>query len=385
MALLPPSVKKAMSEHRRFLHAHPEVGILLPKTHEYIAKALRSLGLDVEMVPGAGVSARITGSDSSLTPIVFRADMDALPIDEGIKSDFRSITPGAMHACGHDLHMATLLGVAQDLIANPPMRDVVLAFQPGEESDRGARETLKHENLHIDHAETFAIHVNAVLPPGDIAYSRGVFMAFGDWFSLEIQGPGGHASAPERAGNPIQFGALFEEGLVSLARDLSTEKQRVVGTVTEFLSGNTVNVIPTEGSLRGTLRTVSLGQREVLHREMHKLTEELSARLGLSGQLTITEGYPAVVSHPDFMEQFIQTATHHGYGSNLHEMSHPSMVIEDFSYFLERWPGAMVYVGAAIGDQPAFNHSAIAQFDERAMETAFGLFRMMAPAAAAPG
>jgi hippurate hydrolase len=374
-----------MIAHRRYLHANPEVGLQLPKTHEYVSQALESLGLVTEVVPAGGVTTRVSGSDPTLKPIIFRADMDALPVMEELDSDYCSRNFGVMHACGHDLHMATLLGVAQDLIANPPTRDVILAFQPGEESDRGAKEVLKHKNLQIDDAETFAIHVNAVLPSGQVSFSRNVFMAFGDWFSLEIEGPGGHASAPERAGNPIQFGSIFEEGLVRIARELSTEGSRVVATVTEFISGNTVNVIPTTGSLRGTIRTVSVEQREQIHSLMHSLVEGLADSLDLSARLTITEGYPAVVSDIEFIESLLDTARINGHESKLHEMDEPSMVIEDYSYFLHKWPGAMVYVGAAIGDQPAFNHSAGAQFDEKAMDTAFSLFRMLAPADAKLG
>ena len=385
MIVVPREVQDSMIAHRRYLHANPEVGLQLPKTHEYVSQALESLGLVTEVVPAGGVTTRVSGSDPTLKPIIFRADMDALPVMEELDSDYCSRNFGVMHACGHDLHMATLLGVAQDLIANPPTRDVILAFQPGEESDRGAKEVLKHKNLQIDDAETFAIHVNAVLPSGQVSFSRNVFMAFGDWFSLEIEGPGGHASAPERAGNPIQFGSIFEEGLVRIARELNTEGSRVVATVTEFISGNTVNVIPTTGSLRGTIRTVSVEQREQIHSLMHSLVEGLADSLDLSARLTITEGYPAVVSDIEFIESLLDTARINGHESKLHEMDEPSMVIEDYSYFLHKWPGAMVYVGAAIGDQPAFNHSASAQFDEKAMDTAFSLFRMLAPADAKLG
>ena len=379
MIVVPPKVQNSMVGHRRHLHANPEVGIDLPRTHEYVSNVLTSLGLQAEVIPGAGVSTRLSGTNKDLIPIIFRADMDALPIIEDSDDEYRSTNKGAMHACGHDLHMATLLGVAEDLVSNPPMRDVILAFQPGEESDRGAKQTLKHKNLQINDAETFAVHVNAVLPTGQISYRKDVFMAFGDWFELTIEGPGGHASAPERAGNPIQFGSQFEEGIVRIAKELSTDTSRVVATVTEFLSGNTVNVIPTTGSLRGTVRTVSVGQREQLHRLMQGLSEELVAKLGLSAQLTITEGYPAVVSDQKFIESFLTTAKRNGYSSKLVEMNEPSMVIEDYSYFLQKWPGAMVYVGAAVGENPSFNHSASAKFNEQAMETAFGLFRMLAP------
>lgn len=368
-----------MIRHRRHLHAHPEVGLALPDTHEYVSSELQRLGVNPEHVPGAGVSVRIEGTNPSLTPIVFRTDMDALPVHEDLDVSFRSTREGAMHACGHDLHMATLLGVAEDLVRNPPARDVILAFQPGEESDRGALETLKHKNLDVSAAQTFAVHVNAVLPTGTVAYSKGTFMAFGDWFRLDIEGPGGHASAPERAGNPIQMGARFEEAVVDLAQALSTPTGRAVATVTEFLSGNTVNVIPTHGSLRGTVRTVNPEQRESLHRGMSKIVDELASELGLVATLTITAGYPAVVSDLAFIDEFLADARAEGLSSVLQEMDHPSMVIEDFSYFLHKWPGAMVYVGAAIGDAPSFNHSATAQFDEEAMTTAFRLFRMLAP------
>lgn len=369
----------AMVRHRRHLHAHPEVGLALPDTHNYVSSELQRLGVNPEVVSGTGVSARIKGTNPRLTPIVFRADMDALPVHEDLDLSFSSTRDGAMHACGHDLHMATLLGVAEDLVRRPPARDVILAFQPGEESDRGALEILNHRELTVSNAETFAVHVNAVLPTGRVAYSKGTFMAFGDWLRLDIEGPGGHASAPERAGNPIQMGARFEEAIVDLATALSTPKGRAVATVTEFLSGNTVNVIPTHGSLRGTVRTVNPEQREILHRGMSTIVDELSSEMGLAATLTITAGYPAVVSDPDFIETFLWLARAEGLGSVLQEMDHPSMVIEDFSYFLQKWPGAMVYVGAAIGEAPSFNHSATAQFDEEAMTTAFRLFRMLAP------
>ena len=114
---------------------------------------------------------------------------------------------------------------------------------------------------------------------------------------------------------------------------------------------------------------------------MRSLSEELMAKLGLSAQLTITEGYPAVVSDQKFIDSFLTTAELNGYSSKLVEMNEPSMVIEDYSYFLQKWPGAMVYVGAAVGDKPSFNHSASAKFSEQAMDTAFGLFRMLAPTA----
>lgn len=367
----------SMVLHRRHLHQQPEVGLELPDTHAYIIDSLKSLGYETEHHPHGGVSVTVGGSNPSATPLVFRADMDALPVEEPDGVSFRSMRPGAMHACGHDLHMATLLGVAEYFTHHTPPRPLVLAFQPGEESDRGALNTLEHQNLKLEDAMTLAVHVNAVLPSGSVHYSRDTFMAFGDWFDVALEGPGGHASAPERAGNPILAGSDITKAFVGLADELSEARARVVATVTEFLSGNTVNVIPTAASLRGTIRTVTEGQRTELHRRMQEKVTEIAEAQGLQTTLTIHDGYPAVISDAAFIDSALGTFVQAGI-TDIHEMDHPSMVIEDFSYFLHRWPGAMVYVGAAVGESPAFNHSAEVLFDEDAMATALQLFIALA-------
>ena len=202
-------------------------------------------------------------------------------------------------------------------------------------------------------------------------------MAYGDWFDITLSGPGGHASAPERAGNPIRAGAVIEERLVELAKTLSTPQSRVVATVTEFLSGNTVNVIPTTGGLRGTIRTVTTTQREALHESMQALVSDVASQMGLEAGLTIHDGYPAVQNDPIWVDSALRALADNGL-TDVTEMDHPSMVIEDFSYFLHRWPGAMFYLGAAVGDSPAFNHSAFAQFDDGAMSTGLDVFIALA-------
>ena len=355
-----------MSGHRRHLHRHPEIGLDLPGTHEYVGGVLADLGLDVERHESAGLTARVAGSSPDGVVSVLRADMDALPIEELSGVDFGSIVPGAMHACGHDLHMAMLLGAAKVMTARPPLRDTVLVFQPGEEADRGAVATLQHENLQITGPATaFAIHVHAQEPVGTILHRGGTFMAAGDWFTVDVTGPGGHASQPHLVGNPIDAAADLTVGLHSIVADLEKEEPAVV-TVTECQMGNTVNVIPAHGRMRGTIRTLSPEARSGVLAEMAALAEEIASRRSLDVAVTVHEGYPAVVNDDYYVDALVGRLRQTEMRDLLRPMPAASMVIEDFAYFLQRWPGAMVYLGANVEGCTAFNHADNVQYDERA-------------------
>ncbi len=371
--LSPSNIAQYMRKQRQFLHRFPEVGLDLPKTHAHIARELKTFGLHPEMRSSAGVTARVAGADSTIRPVILRADMDALPVSEETGEPFSSEISGAAHACGHDLHMATLLGLAHDFVDHPPLRDVVLVFQPGEETDRGAIPTLGHLNLQITEADTYAVHVNSALPLGSVNYRYGTFMAFGDWFAIDITGVGGHASAPERVGSPIRLGSQFLTEMVELAKSLSIDGEKAVATVTEFISGNTVNVIPAKSRLRGTIRATT----ETVRTE---LIDGIRQIIGLhhrdmQAHFELMRGYPAVIANDQALQTLITALSQGVLEKSLVLMPEPSMVIEDFSYFLEKWPGAMVYIGAQAEDNPSFNHAANARFHERAMDTAFAVFR----------
>jgi amidohydrolase len=368
----------SMVKHRRHLHAHPEVGLELLATHDYIARSLRSLGLTPEVRPSCGVTVRISGRGTGGQVRVLRADMDALPLVENTGLPYSSRRRGAMHACGHDLHMAMLLGAAEQFVSRPPAHDVVLAFQPGEESDRGALALLEHENLRLpSDTETFAIHVNAIVPSGTVTSRAGTFMAYGDWFRVSFAGSGGHASAPHLASNPIDGMSAWVLRLHELVAELGL-REKLVATVTESTSGNTVNVIPTSGSMRGTLRTLSEGHRAELHARLEKTTVEIADRFGLKSGLEITAGYPAVINDPAFLDAVLAQLDAERPAAHSEIMASPSMVIEDFAYFLQRWRGAMVYLGAQVGSRKSFNHSDDVMFDEAAMSVGLALHSLVA-------
>ncbi len=419
-------------EVRRHLHAQPEVGLALPDTHAFLADQLRQLGLTPEGGPGQGLVARITGTglassahsvvssttdvpsarpfassgrpcllgapgvnanspkDSGATPlpcharqdsagnagadaVVLRSDMDALPVQEDTGLAFASTRPGAMHACGHDLHMAMLLGAAKYLVAHPPTADVVLAFQPGEEADRGAIRTLALPGLRPENARAaFAVHVNAAMESRTINTRPGTFMAAGDWFKVTFTGPGGHASAPERTGNPLEAAARFTHDLRDAVARLGGA-EHVVATVTELLGGNSVNVIPVTATLRGTIRTISAQRRDDLIDAMRTLTATAAASARVQGSFELTPGYPMVANDEPTVARLLAGIGEHGLSHLIRPMAEPSMVIEDFAYFLQRWPGAMIYLGAHVEGTTAFNHSAQVLYDEACLPVGVAL------------
>jgi hippurate hydrolase len=375
----------AMVEDRRHLHAHPEVGLDLPATTDHLVGVLTDLGLDPEHHPGAGVSARIAGQAPSGTTRVLRADMDALPVTEATGLPYASRLPGAMHACGHDLHMAMLLGAARGYAEEPPTDDVVLVFQPGEETDRGAVPTLAtHTTLPEGDATAFAVHVHATWPAHTVHHRAGTFMAFGDWFEASFSGPGGHASQPHLAGNPVEAGSRFVLGARDLVGSLR-EDEHLVATVTESLAGNTVNVIPTDGRLRGTLRTLSPERRAALLAGLRAVTEEAGREAHTTARFDLVEGYPAVVNDAAYVDRMVASLTATALADCLTPMTEPSMVIEDFAYFLHRWPGAMVYLGAQVPGHTSFNHAPDAVFDEEVLATGAALHLLAGDGWPVPG
>lgn len=360
---------------RRRIHERPELGLDLPETQAAVLEALD--GLPVSITTGtssSSVVAILDGAEPGPT-VLLRGDMDALPMPEDTGLEFASEIDGAMHACGHDLHMAMLLGAAACLVEEPPARRTVLVFQPGEETDRGAVPTLaRHANLALDAAEAFAIHVHATWPAHTVHLRPGTFMAFGDWFRIDYRGPGAHASQPHLAGNPVVAASELVGRLRSSVEHLARE-EHLVATVTESLIGNTVNVIPVDGRLRGTLRSLSAGRRDALLAELEHLALTTAAANGVEARVSIIEGYPAVVNDADYVDR-VRAAV--GDGVEVVEMREPSMVIEDFAYFLQRWPGAMVYLGAQVPGHGAFNHAADAVFEEDVLQTGAALHLLAA-------
>ena len=376
---------------RRRIHRQPEVGINLPITQAVIVEELTRLGLEPRLGRAlSSVTALIDGGKPGPT-ILLRADMDALPLTEDTGLDFASEIPGAMHACGHDTHVAMLLGAARLLLdrrAELPGR-VLLMFQPGEEGYGGAKDMLDEGLLDVPtggaHGPVdgaFAIHIGARYPTGAIRLRAGAQMASSDVLRITVEGKGGHASAPHLAVDPITVAAEILLALqVSVTRGIDPFDPAVV-TIAKVTAGTTNNIIPETAELLGTIRTVSEETRAVIKERIARLVEGISSAHGATAKLDIEAGYP-VTANDDEFAAFVREVARDLVGAEAVEpLKAPIMGAEDFSYVLQKIPGAMAFLGSVpAGTDPETvpqNHSNLVVFDEEAMPVGVALYAAVA-------
>jgi hippurate hydrolase len=366
----------AVVELRRRFHRIPEVGLHLPLTQAIVADELRAIGLEPAL--GRTVSsvvATIEGTGADPT-ILLRADMDGLLLPEETDLPFASEFDGRMHACGHDTHMAMLLGAARLLVdrrADFPGR-VLLMFQPGEEGLHGARYMLE-EGL-LDGAATpptggFAIHTMGMYPSGTINIRPGPMLAAGDTLHVTIEGRGGHASMPHRAVDPVTVAAEMILAFQTMVGRRVDVFDPAVLTIAQMSAGTTTNVIAESAYLAGTMRTVSESTRLAVRAEVRRVAEGIAAAHGARVQVDIEPGYPVTLNDPDFTDTVVHETRALLGEDCVQIMPAPIMGAEDFSYVLQKIPGAMAFLGARPDDLDPLtaptNHSNRVVFDESAM------------------
>src|SRR2546427_11576081 len=357
---------------RRGIHRQPEVGLSVPRTQAAVLEALAGLGLDV----GTGqrttsVVARLTGARPGPT-ILLRADMDALPMQEETGLPFASEVKGAMHACGHDAHTAMLVGAARLLAGR---RDslagsVLFMFQPGEEGYHGARVMIEEGLLDGTPPPTaaFALHVTHRLTAGAIAARPGPALASGDTLPIVGRGRGGHASAPHDCLDPIPIACEIVQAFQTLVTRRVNVFDPAVVTVAKIEAGTTRNVIPDTAQLLGTVRTVSEATRERVLEGVRRMADGIATAHGAEAAVELIRGYPVTVNDADFAGFVLDTARELLGPEAAHAMSHPIMASEDFSYVLQRVPGAIANLSTRPADGSAFpNHSPRMRVNESAL------------------
>ncbi|MFN3369902.1 MAG: M20 family metallopeptidase [Sphingomonadaceae bacterium] len=334
---------------RRAIHAEPELGLHNPKTAARIRAALAGLPLEWREGPStSGLVATLKGSANGRT-VLLRGDSDALPMEEDTGLPFASTVKGAMHACGHDAHVAMLVGAARLLAARREQLagTVQFMFQPGEEGHHGARFMLEDGLIDPLPDAAFALHVMPNAPHGVVSGRAGPLMASADKIRVTVKGRGGHASMPHDALDPVPIAAEIVLALHAwVTRNVPIADPAVV-TIGEMKAGSTDNVIPETAMLYGTIRTLSPRRRSEVQAGLRRLAEGIAAAHGASASVEFTAGFPVTVCDGRavaFGERTVKALLGDDAWVTLDS---PVMGAEDFSYVLEKVPGAMFFLGAS--------------------------------------
>jgi amidohydrolase len=362
---------------RRAIHADPEVGTDLPRTQEKVLAALD--GLPLEITTGrslTSVTAVLRGGAATggAPTVLLRGDMDALPVTERTGVEYSSQVPGAMHACGHDLHTAMLAGAARLLSGRRAELpgDVIFMFQPGEEGQGGARTMIEEGVLDAAGARpvaAYGLHVaSGLLPTGLWTGRAGPMMAAADTLRVTVHGAGGHASQPHRAADPIPAACEIVMALQLLVTRKFDVFDPVVITVGSFHAGTADNIIPDDAEFAATVRSFSPEARERVRTASLRLISEIASAHGLRAEAEFEPGYPVTVNNPAELEFARQTVGECLGDGRFFETPNPITGSEDFSFVLEEVPGAYIMLGACVpGADPAtlpYNHSPEAVFDD---------------------
>jgi amidohydrolase len=341
------ALKDRMIRVRRHLHRHPELSFQERETGRFIAKELRALGLKVRHpFSGTGVLATLEGGKPGRT-VALRSDMDALPVQEETGLPFASLNPGAMHACGHDAHMAALLGAAQILYERRrELRGGVrFLFQPAEETIPGGAKGMIACGALAGVAVIFGLHVDPVLPTGIIGTKAGVLMAQADDFDLTIIGKGGHAARPHTSVDAVVAAAEVIQALQTIVSRRIDPVSPAVVTVGRISGGTKHNIIADRVLLQGTCRSLDAATAGKLKSSVGQVARDIARAYGATCSFKYTTGYPPLVN-PERETRFAHEALGNLLGKkNVLTLREPLMGGEDFTYYLKRVRGTFLRLG----------------------------------------
>ena len=373
-------VQKSFGEEivalRRDIHREPELGFDTEKTAEKVLAALSGLPLDIKTgVARNGIVATLRGGGDGPT-VALRADMDALPIHEETGLPFASGTSGKMHACGHDGHTSMLVGAAKTLSG---MREringtVKFIFQPAEEGGGGGR-VMVEEGVAEGIDQIFALHLWPGLPFGTAATKAGPIMAAADKFEMEIKGTGGHGAMPHLAADAVVIAAQVATALQTIVSREVDPVQPAVLTIGEIGAGTAFNIIPETARMGGTVRTIDDDLRHRIPERMEELAKGVARGMRADVELDYTFSYPVTRNDPGAADLALKVAGSLFGEDRAVELAHPSMGGEDFAFFLQKLPGAYVWLG--IGDVSGL-HTPQFAFDEEILPQGAALLTAIA-------
>ena len=361
---------------RRDIHREPELGFDTEKTAEKVLAALDGLPLEIETgIAQNGIVATLRGHEGPT--VALRADMDALPIEEDTGLPFASEIEGRMHACGHDAHTSMLVGAAHALSG---MRDrlkgtVRFVFQPAEEGGGGGK-VMVEEGVADDVSSIFALHLWPGLPFGKVATKSGPIMAAADAFEMEIKGSGGHGAMPHLAADAVVIAAHVVTALQTVVSREVDPVEPAVLTVGEIGAGTAFNIIPEKARLGGTVRTLNPDLRERVPGRIEEIARGVARGMRGDADLDYHFSYPVTVNDEGAAGRALGVAEKLFGEESVLELSNPSMGAEDFAYFLQKVPGAFIWLG--VGEGVSGLHTPQFAFDEEVLPRGSALLAALA-------
>lgn len=367
--------QKELINFRRTMHENPELSSEEYNTSEKIYSVLEEAGVEPEYIEkrGIGVTALIKGAKSGKT-IAYRADIDALPIEEETGLDFKSNVPGKMHACGHDIHTTTLLGTA---LALNEFKDhlngsVRVIFQSGEETFYGAHKVIESGILDEPKVEQIVMfHTWPDLPAGTIGLKKNEMMASSTSFDFKIKGKGAHAAHPQKGNDPVVIAANLVSNMQSIISRRVGAQESAVVTIGKLEAGKVSNVIPEVAYGEGTIRTLDAELDKFIQERLSELFEYGAKSFGAEGKINFSQKTYPVTNDPAIIDVVEESAGKSIGSGNTHWLKQASMGSEDFSLYLQKIPGALIRLGTHNNDERSKRalHSNDIHFDESAIST----------------
>ena len=369
------AIKDILIQWRRDFHQYPELGFEEHRTSSIIAKTLISFGMSPKTGVGkTGVTADLNFGEGPT--IALRADMDALPMQETSGLSFSSKHDGVMHACGHDGHMAMLLGAAKILsqMDKELTGTIRFIFQPAEEGEGGARYMIEDGCLEgVD--EIYGIHVWNYQPVGEVGAKEGPILAAADLFDIIIKGVGGHGATPQGTVDAVIVAAHLIQALQTIVSRNTNPLESTVITIGEINGGHNFNIIADKVRLAGTTRAYTKENRSMIQRRMQEIIDGIAKSFGAEITFNYTDGYPPTINHAGPVKKVLQAAgkvVGPGAGD-----PYLSMGGEDFSYYLQKVPGCFFFVGSAPDVQRQFStphHCSHFNMDESALSVGTSVY-----------
>jgi amidohydrolase len=369
---------------RRHLHMNPELSFNEFRTQEFVEQKLREFGITgMKRMANTGVVVEIKGKNPDKKMIALRADMDALPITETNKVEYKSKNEGVMHACGHDVHTSSLLGVARILneLKNEFEGSVRFIFQPGEEKLPGGASLMIKEGV-LENPKPFSVigqHVMPQIDAGKVGFRKGLYMASTDEIYVTVKGKGGHGAMPHLVIDPVLIASNMIVALQQIVSRRAKPSLPSVLSFGKFIANGATNVIPDEVHLEGTFRTMNEQWRNEAHELMKHLAESLADSMGGKCTFDIRRGYPFLINDDATTDRARKAAENYLGKENVEDLE-IWMAAEDFSFYSQQAPSCFYRLGVRNESKGITSsvHTSTFDIDESALETGMGLMAWMA-------